>query len=171
MKLQKPVTELIAILRREVQSFNTVVELLILEEKGLIECNNQLLVQVIDRQEDVFSSIACLEKSRMDCIRKIAELVDRDPDTLTITGIAAFSGEPEHRELLETAHVLNEINRDIQRKKKTNAMLIRQGILLVEQNIRIILKAFGRPEAVSDRYTRTAAVEGLRGGIHIDGKL
>ena len=54
-------SELIDILKHEIRSFNTIVELLILEQKGLVECNNVLLLEVLERQEDVFSSIACLE--------------------------------------------------------------------------------------------------------------
>jgi len=45
--LKKNISELIDILRREIRSFNIVVELLILEEKGLIECDNNLLIHII----------------------------------------------------------------------------------------------------------------------------
>ena len=170
-KAEKTVRELISILRREIQSFNAIVELLILEEKGLVECNNYLLIEVIGRQEDVLSSIACLEKSRIECVFKIAHAVGTDADSLSITKIADLQGESLKKELLEAAHILSQINRDIQYKKKSNTLLIKQGAMIVDYNLRFLMKAMGKEDQVIDTYTAAANVGGVSGGMRVDGKL
>jgi hypothetical protein len=170
-KTEKMARELLSILRREIQSFNMIVELLILEEKGLVECNNDLLGDVIQRQEDVLSSIACLEKSRIECVFKIASALDMDADSLSLSKIVEISDDSLKKELLETAHILTRINKDIQHKKKSKALLIKQGAMIVDYNIRFLMKAMGKKDQIVDTYTETASVGGVSGGMRVDGKL
>ena len=171
MKEDCYINELMDILKREIQSFNTVSELLILEEKSLIEFNTRELAENLEKQEDVFSSIACLEKSRMQVLTKISELSGEDPETLTIKQLASMVDEPLKKKLLETGHVLNAIHEDIKKKKTTNTMLIRQGILLVESDIRTILNALGNHGERNTGYTKRAKQNPLSGGVYIDGRM
>lgn len=168
---ERNITELTTILKREIRSFNTIVELLVLEGKALVECDNNLLMQVIEREEDVLTSIACLEKSRMEVVRKIAAHIKENPDTLTVTNIAETVEGPLKNELVETAHVLNEINADIQQRKLSNNLLIKQGIMVIESNIRSILKAAGKENLIKDIYSAGAEYGRISGSIRIDGRL
>jgi len=171
LDLKQYISKLIDILRREIRSFNTIVELLILEGKGLVECDNELLINVLEKQEDIFSSLACLEKSRTDIIMKIAEEMGEDPNTLTISKLAEIIDEPLKRELVETAHVLLQINEDLKQKKTTNNMLIKQGIMIMESNIRYILKAFGREDMLRNIYSSNADAGHISGSVCIDGRM
>lgn len=171
MDLKQYISKLIDILRREIRSFNAIVELLILEEKGFVECDNELLMNVLEKQEDVFSSIACLEKSRADIITKIAEQIGEDPNSLTISKLAKVVDDPLKRELIETAHVLSQINEDLKKKKITNNMLIKQGIMIVESNIRHILKALGREDLLKNMYSSNADAGQISGSVYIDGRM
>ena len=117
MALEKYFQEITDILKREIRSFNTILELLILEEKSLVECDSQALAEVLERQEDVFSSIACLEKSRADILVKISEETGEDPDTYTVSRLAESMDDPLKKELLDAGHILVGLNEDIQRKK------------------------------------------------------
>ncbi len=171
LDLKKYISELIDILRREIRSFNTVVELLILEEKGLIECDNNLLIHVLEREEDVFSSIACLEKSRIDVVKKIAEQIGVDSEILTISELSKIVEDPIKKELVESAHVLLQINEDLKKKKATNNMLIKQGAMIIKGNIRYILKTFGKEGVLEGTYSSNADAPKISGGIHIDGRL
>ena len=165
------IPELLDILRREIRSFNIIVELLILEEKGLIECDNNLLINVLEREEDVFSSIACLEKSRIDIIIKIAEQIGEDPNRLTISKLTEIVDNQYKKELIETAHVLLQINEDLKQKKATNNLLIKQGAMIIDSNIRYILKTFGKEGVLKDTYSSNADTPGISGSLHIDGRL
>lgn len=169
--LEKYIVELIDILKREIRSFNAIVELLILEQKGLVECNNELLLEVLGRQEDVLSSIACLEKSRLEIVQKIAEHLGEDPVTLNVTKLSEIVGEDLKKELDETAHVLSTINEDIRHKRITNSILINQGIMLVESQIRFILKAIGKEDIVKEIYSQDADSGQVSGSISIDGRM
>jgi len=171
MKEDFYVNELVDILKREIQSFNTVSELLILEEKSLIDFNTRELAENLERQEDVFSSIACLEKSRIRVLEKIGEQFGEKPETLTIKKLASLVGNPLKKKLLETGHVLNAIHADIKKKKATNTMLIRQGVMIVENDIRTILNALGVIGEKKIGYTKRAKRNPFSGGVYIDGKL
>jgi hypothetical protein len=171
VKCKNHISELINILKREIQSFNIIVELLILEEKALVECDNKLLLKVLERQGDVFSSIACLEKSRVDVIAKIAEQTGKPAQELTISTLLEFIDEPLKKELVETGHVLSRINDDIKQKKMTNTMLIKQGIMAVESNIRFILRSIGKEDMIRDLYSRHADTNYVSGSIRVDGRL
>ena len=72
MGLDRHISELVDILKMEIRSFNTINELLILEEKALISCDSPALADITGRQGDVLSSVACLEKSRLEVIEHIA---------------------------------------------------------------------------------------------------
>jgi hypothetical protein len=170
-EIQKHIVELTDILRHEIRSFNTIIELMILEEKGLIESDNQLIVKVLEKQEDVFSSIACLEKSRLNLIEKIAENINSIPEKLTITKIAAYAEESYRSDLLETAHVLSKINKDINNRRNSNSMLIRQGMAMIESNIRFLLKTMGKDDPSQGLYSSKANLKGLNGSVRIDGRI
>ena len=171
MDIEHYFSELIDILKREIRSFNAIVELLILEQKGLIESNNGLLLEVLGRQEDVLSSIACLEKSRMEIVKKIADYIGEDPGMLTISKLSEIAGDDFKKELLETAHVLSAINEDIRQKKISNSMLINQGIMIVESQIRFILKAIGKEDLIKEIYSPGADNGRICGSISVDSKI
>ena len=171
MQLETSVTELISILQCEIKSFSTLLELLIIEEKGLIDSDNYLLIDVLGRQEDLMSSIACLEKSRQELVGRIASLLELDADTLTITKISGYLNDPLRRELQETAHVLTEINENLKRKKTINTLLIRQGAFMVENNLRYLLKACGKDTANSGIYASDARRGNVSGSISLDGRV
>ncbi|MFC1692551.1 flagellar export chaperone FlgN [Candidatus Latescibacterota bacterium] len=154
--LDKLVGEISDILKREIRSFTNILELLILEEKSLIECNTEALLSVLERQEDVFSSIACLEKSRMDVLMKITELTGEAPENYSVSRLTEEVNEPLKNELIETGHILASLYEDIQMKKISNSVLIRQSLMLVESDIRLILNAASRHEQKENMYTSQA---------------
>ena len=171
MVLEKLIAELTDILKREIRSFTIILELLILEEKSLVECDSKGLATILERQEDIFSSIACLEKSRMDILGKIADRIDEDPETITISMLTESVDTPLRKELVETGHILACLNEDIQRKKTSNTMLINQSIMLVESDIRMILSAVSRGENKEAVYNSQATSDGTSKSVCIDERI
>lgn len=135
--------ELHGILRREIRSFTSILELLMLEEKELISCNADALRDILARQEDVLSSIACLEKSRIQVIGRIADDLGIPLDGLTVNRIAGYPDAELAAELEEAGHVLKRLTEEIQRRKRSNALLINQSLMMIEGNIRLICRAAG----------------------------
>ena len=171
MKIDGYAVELINILKKEVQSFNTINELLTLEEKSLIGFDTKSLTGILERQEDVFSSIACLEKSRLEILDKISDASGVTVDDLTITRLSEIIDGDLQKKLVDTGHVLERVYEDIKKKKMSNNMLINQGILLIESDILIILKALGKKDAVSSGYSAKAENKTVTGSVLIDGRM
>jgi len=171
MGVERYIAELLDVLKMEVRSFTTVIELLILEEKSLVACDTAALADVIDRQGDVLSSIACLEKSRLDILDRIAREQGKRRDDMDLSEIAGLVGDPFRKDLIETGTVLASIYEDMKRKKVSNTLLIRQGIMLVENDIRILMKALGRDAERSVVYSRKAASTAPAGSIRVDGRM
>jgi len=169
--LEEQIMRVADILRREIQSFKTVLDLLILEEKCLIECDTVGLAEILEKQEDVFSSIACLEKSRMDSLVKISEQTGEAPEEITISGLAGMVEGTLRKELLDIGHLLGRLHEDIQRRKKSNTLLINQSIMLVESDIRIILSALNRGEDSEPGYTPRAEADKTTKSICVDQKM
>ena len=168
MAFEKHIEELVDILKREVRSFTAVQELLILEQKCLVDCDTQGLAGVLEKMEDIFTSISCLEKSRMDIIVKISNESGDSDGEWTVTRIADYTEGSLKRELLDTGHILTELNSDIQRRKATNTMLINQSIMLVESDIRTILNALNLQGSQDQRYQRKSGKGGMANGVCID---
>jgi len=171
VNLNAAVSELTSILEREIRSFTTLFELLMIEEKGLVECDSALILDVLGRQEDVLSSIACLEKSRQEVVSRIGIALDLDTEALTISQIAEYIEPPEKRKLNETVHVLREIEENLQHKKITNTLLIRQGALLVENSLRYLVKKYGKGNLDSGTYHADARSGAVTGSIGVDGRM
>jgi len=171
MELDGCIRELLDIMKREVQSFNSISELLILEKKTLIEFNTRELAEILERQEDVFSSIACLEKSRITLLVKIGNMTGDNPESLSVSRLATMVENPLRKKIIEVGHILDTIHDDIRNKKASNSMLIKQGIMMVESDIRVILGAIGYPAAPNVGYGSNAQQNGLSGSVCIDGRM
>ena len=107
----------------------------------------------------------------MEVTTKIAERIGIEPDDITISKISEHVENPQKEELVEIAHVLTQIHEDINHKKITNTMLIKQGAMLVENNIRFILKALGKENMLEDTYSSNADAPKFSGSVHIDGRM
>ena len=113
-----------------------------------------------------------MEKSRSEIINKIALVIGEDSNSLTISKISGYVDETLKKELLETAHVLAQINEDLRHRKVSNNILIKQGAMIVEGNIRFILKEYGSKfTGTNNIYTSKADAPQLSGSVHVDGRL
>ncbi|MCE5249631.1 flagellar protein FlgN [bacterium] len=171
MELNACIEELLDILKREIQSFNTVSELLILEEKSLIEFNTATLAENLEHQEDVFSSIACLEKSRINVLNRISSILGEETDLSTLETLFPLVDATYRKKLQETGHVLNTIYENIKKKKIANSILIKQGIILVESDIRVMLNVLGKTAQKKHGYSSKAELQHNSGGVCIDGTM
>ena len=171
MKHESLVRELIMILNSECKSFSAVNELLMIEEKCLIENDRKALEENVMRQDDIFNSIACLEKSREEVCVHLAELFGRDSASLTITAVADMVDGALSHELLDTGHKLNAIQNDIRRRRITTSLLLRQGMMMIESDIRTLVNAFGVQSDAKTTYSSSARETVKSGGIRIDGHM
>jgi len=165
------IREITDILKREVKSLTAIRELLILEERSLIECDTESLIQVLEKQGDLLSSMACLEKSRLETIRKISDILGEDASEITVSRLSRLTNSDSKNELLESAHLLEDINREIKRKKSSNNVLVRQALMLVENDIRVIMKAMGKNSDAPGIYSPLKSKNKSNGSVRIDQKI
>ena len=169
--LDRHIAELIDILKMEIRSFNIINELLILEEKAHVSCDSAALADITGRQGDVLSSVACLEKSRMEILGRIAWDTGREIRDLDVTGLAKLAMAELRKELLESGKILSTIYADIKRRKAANSLLIRQGIIMVENDIRLLLNIRARGDGKAALYSPGQPPPSRLGGVYFDGTM
>ena len=170
MMLVKYISEIKDILNREIRSLTTVLELEILEEKSRVKNDNQMLIDFVERQEDVFSSRACLEKSRMEILDKISEETGETVENITVSKLAELVNNPLKKELVENGYIMSGLHEDIQRKKASNTMLINQAIMFVESDIRTIFNSVNQKDENETIYTSQAGSDNIPRSVCIDKK-
>lgn len=169
--LDRHIAELVDILRIEIRSFNTINELLILEEKALVSCDSAAITNLIERQGDVLSSVACLEKSRQEVLDRIAWETGRDARDLNITGLSKLASPELKKDLLEASKIISTIYDDMKRRKASNTLLIRQSIIIVESDIRLLLNLRARGDGKATLYSQGQTLPARSGGVYIDGTI
>lgn len=171
MGLDRHISELVDILKMEIRSFNTINELLILEEKALVSCDSATLADITGRQADVLSSVACLEKSRLEILDRIAWETGRETRDLNITGLTKLASAELRKELVDAGKILSSIYDDMKRRKASNTLLIRQGIVLVENDIRLLLNIRSHGEGKAALYSPGQPNPPRPGGAFFDGTM
>ena len=66
---------------------------------------------------------------------------------------------------------MSTINEDIRHKRISNSMLINQGIMIVESQIRFILKAIGKEDLIKEIYSPDANNGQIFGCIRVDNRM
>ncbi len=171
MGLDRHIPALLDILKVEIRSFSAVIELLILEERCLVACDSSGLADLVERQADILNSIACLEKSRVGVLERISEETGMAVSELTISRLSRLAAESWRKELHEVSEILSRLYEDMNRKKASNALLIRQGMMMVENDIRTIIAVCGRGAGKRSGYTSSAGRDDAAGSIYLDGKV
>jgi len=168
---EKYIKEIVDILRHEVRSFASIYELLVLEQKCLVECDTPGLVEILERQEDILNSIACLEKSRLEALARIALETGDSAHDMTVTQFAELADGQNKRDLLETGHILARLQEDIRSQKVRNNSLINQAIMFVQSDIRVILNCARKKKIGDPIYNGKATPENNGGGVCVDEKM
>ena len=171
MGLDRHISELVDILKMEIRSFNTINELLILEEKALISCDSAAIADLTGRLGDVLSSVACLEKSRFEVLDRIAGETGRRANDLNVTVMATLTSADIRKDLVESGKILSAIYEDIKRRKSANSLLIRQGIVMVENDIRLIMNTRAQIGDKAALYSSGQATLPCPGGVYFDGTM
>jgi flagellar biosynthesis/type III secretory pathway chaperone len=171
MGIDRQISELVDILKMEIRSFNSINELLILEEKALISCDSAAIADLTGRLGDVLSSVACLEKSRLEVLERIAAETGREARELNVSMMAKLASADIRKDLVESGKILSAIYEDIKRRKSANTLLIRQGIVMVENDIRLMLNTRAQIGDKSALYSSGQAPLPSPGGVYFDGTM
>ena len=167
MTIDKLAGELQDILRVEIRSFSALLESLILEEQCLVSCDTVELANIVGRQEDVISSIACLEKSRIELVERIAQETGMHAEMLHISTIATLVDDEHGKDLLDSMHVLRGLKDEIRKKKQTNTVLIKQSLMMVESDVRLMVGMING-ESAPAVYSHDARPDSVGRSMRVD---
>jgi len=134
-------------------------ELLALSQKKtpiIVSGNLEVLEKITDEEQEVVSRIANLEHQREEVTADIANVLNKDVKTLTLTNlIEMLDNRPAERNALAEAHdSLRAVVRDLKKVNEQNEELLRNALEMVEFEMNLIQASKSAPETAN--YNRGA---------------
>lgn len=160
---------LIEVLNRESMEYE---ELLILSQrKTPIIINGSLedLQKITDEEQELVGRISHLEKQRVETIADVANVLNRDVNTLTLSNLIELMGQrPQEQTLLrEAQEKLRAAVRGLQRVNEQNKELIGNALEMVEFEMNLMQAMKTAPETAN--YNRGAYSAGDTMGVNSSG--
>ena len=114
------------------------------------------LQKITDDEQELVSRIANLDKTREEVTADIANVLNKDVNTLKLTNlIEMLAGRPAERNALAKAHdSLREVVNDLKRVNEQNDELLRNALEMVEFEMNLIQASKSAPETAN--YNRGA---------------
>ncbi len=160
---------LIDILNQESAEYE---ELLTLSQKKtpiIVVGDLEGLQEITDDEQDLASRITHLEKQRMEVTADIANVLNKDVNTLKLRNlIDMLEGRPAEQTKLAEAHDrLRCAVHELQRANEQNKALLANAMEMVEFELALLQAAKAAPETAN--YTRSACNSGLQMGAPAGG--
>lgn len=123
------------------------------------------LQKITDDEQNVVIRINHLEKQRVEATKDIANVLNRDVDSLKLSNlIEMLAGRPIEQGKLKTAHDrLQEIVRNLQRVNEQNKELLTNALEMVEFEMNLLQAMKAAPETAN--YNRGAYTAGNTMGV------
>ncbi len=112
------IEELMNILERENEEYQKLLEISKVKTGVIIKNDIQELSKIIEEEQAVVGRITPLDKKRVECTNDIATVINRKPETLTITRLMELmEGQPKVKKRLAELHdkmtKVNEMNKGL----------------------------------------------------------
>ena len=139
------VKRLTELLDNEVKCFEKIQNILLREQRCLVENDKEALEEILSEKEDVMSSLSCLEKSRHNLLEKLSVEFGEDVSELTVSRISERMGGEKGRRLRETGRSLKSHYDQIKRTEWSNSKLIQQSLEYNRKSLLFIHSLLGQP--------------------------
>lgn len=142
---------LIIVLEQENREYLGLIELSTAKTATIVAGNIEELTKITDEEQSVVSKIMKLEKQREETIKDIANVLNKDVTTLTLTNIIKMLGNrPEEQEKLDLVHkTLKDTLSNMVRVNQQNKLLIESSLELVEFDLNILKAINSVPETAN----------------------
>lgn len=160
---------LIDILNRESSEYENLLELSMKKTPVIVAGDLEGLQKITDEEQIVVSRINHLEKLRIEDIKDIANVLNKDVKTLKLTNlIEMLEGRPAERQQLADVHdrLQSAVHR-VQLINNQNGELISQALEMVEFDMNLLQSMKSAPETAD--YNRGAYSAGNSMGISRSG--
>lgn len=160
---------LIEVLNAESQEYKSLLGLSSQKTPVIVAGDLNELAIITDEEQAVVSKIENLEKRRNDVFADIANVINKDVNTLKLSDlILMLAKRPDEQQKLAKAHdELKTIVREVKRVNEQNRDLINNAMEMVEFNLNLIQAAQTAPETAN--YNRGAYNTGDQMGIDRSG--
>ncbi len=160
---------LIEVLGQENSEYEVLLELSRKKTPVIVSGNLDELQKITDDEQRMASRIANLEKQRMEVTADIANVLNKDVETLKLTDlIAMLSARPAEQNALAKVHdALKASVRGLQRINEQNRELLNNALEMVEFEMNLLQAMKTAPETAN--YNRGAYSAGNTMGMHSKG--
>ncbi len=156
---------LIDVLNQEGREYE---ELLVLSQKKtpvIVKGDLEGLQEITDDEQNLASKIAHLEKTRVEITKDIANVLNKDVDSMKLRNlIEMLEGRAAEQVQLAEAHDrLQRVVRELKRTNEQNKELLADAMEMVEFEMNLLQAAKAAPETAN--YTRGAYSSGVQMGV------
>ena len=157
---------LIAVLNEESTEYEKLLKLTIAKTPVIVSEDLDELARITDDEQLELSRIQNLDRKRDEAIRDIANVLNKDVETLNLKKlIKIMAGRPsEQRALAESYDRLIAAARQVEMVNARNAELIQSALDMVHFNMNMVQSAKAAPESAN--YNRDAYSAGASLGIN-----
>ena len=152
--------ELINTLEQESEEYERLLSLSLRKTPVIVSADLEALASITDEEQAILSRLAHAEKKREVCMKDIANVVNRDVESLKLGDlITMMSSRPQEQKRLAVIHDrLSDTIRQMRRSNEQNKQLIESSLELVQFDMNVIQAMKAAPETAN--YTRNAYASG-----------
>lgn len=152
--------ELIITLENEVEEYKRLLNLSLRKTPIIISADLEALGKITDEEQLALTELTHVDKKREQCMKDIADVVNRDVNTLKLTDlINMLSTRPQEQNRLAAVYdQLSEIVSQVRRTNEQNKVLIESSLEMVQFDMNVIQAMKSAPETAN--YTRNAYASG-----------
>ena len=160
---------LIDVLYKEVNEYETLLGLSMKKTPIIVANSVAELQKITDEEQEVVGRIHSLDKERMSVTKDIANVLNKDVKTMTISDVVkVLEKRPEEQKKLQDAQKkLSDLAKQLQRVNNQNGMLIEKALELVGYEINMYQAIKRAPETAN--YNRGAYNTGMTYGAQNKG--
>lgn len=125
-------------MEREAACLEEFLELLVNQQKYLVDNDIENLKSGVSRQQEIINQIKELEKSRLGIVACYSETQKLNPGDVTISSLARQAGGEMADKLMELQNSLLSLHQKIEKAKRKNEFLIEHSMKYIEGTIRLI---------------------------------
>lgn len=160
---------LIEVLGQESEEYEGLLALSQKKMRIIAGANLEDLQKITDDEQEVVSRINRLEKRRIEVAADIANVLNKDVETMKLTNlIEMLSARPAEQAALAAVHDrLKSVVREVQRTNEQNRELLEEALELVNFEMNMLQAYKAAPETAN--YTRSAYNSGAQMGVDSGG--
>ena len=152
--------ELINTLGQESEEYDRLLDLSLKKTPVIVSADLEALGKITDEEQVVLSRLSHVEKKREECMKDIANVVNRDVNTLKLGDlITLLSSRPQEQKKLAVLHdKLSQTIKQMRRSNEQNKQLSESSLELIQFDMNVIQAMKAAPETAN--YTKNAYASG-----------